>query len=74
MFDNEKDPIALSTNEDFAFAHFNHVPTCTLHNHHEYYNILLDANGDVPTKTYIMMDDVFIFCVCWYAKNNVNLN
>jgi hypothetical protein len=44
MFDNEKAPIALSTNEDFAFAHVNPVPTCTLHNHHEYYNILLDAN------------------------------
>jgi hypothetical protein len=61
MFENEKAPIALSTNEDFAFAHDKHVPTYTLHNHHEYYNILLDANGDVQTKRYIMMDDVFIY-------------
>jgi hypothetical protein len=61
MFDNEKAPIALSNNEDFAFAHVNHVPTYTLHTHHGYYNILLDANGDVQTKRYIMMDDVFIY-------------
>jgi hypothetical protein len=61
MFDNEKAPIGLSNIEDFAFAHFNHVPTFTLHNHPEYYNILLDANGDVPTKRCIMMDDVFIY-------------
>jgi hypothetical protein len=61
IFDNEKAPIGLSNIEDFAFAHFNHVPTYTLHNHHEYYNILLDANGDVPTNRCIMMDDVFIY-------------
>jgi hypothetical protein len=61
MFENEKAPIALSNNEDFAFAHDKHVPAYTLHTHHGYYNILLDANGDVPTKRCIMMDDVFIY-------------
>jgi hypothetical protein len=61
MFENEKAPIALSNNKDFAFAHDKHVPTYTLHTHHGYYNILLDANGDVPTKRCIMMDDVFIY-------------
>jgi hypothetical protein len=61
MFENEKAPIALSNNEDFAFAHDNHPPTYTLHTHHRYYNILLDANGDVPTKRCIMMDDVLIY-------------
>jgi hypothetical protein len=61
MFDNEKAPIALSTNEDFAFAHDTHVPTYTLHNHHEYYDILLEANGVVQIKRCIMMDDVFIY-------------
>jgi hypothetical protein len=61
MFDNEKAPIALSTNEDFAFPHDTHVPTYTLHNHHEYYNILLEANGVVQIKRCIMMDDVFIY-------------
>jgi hypothetical protein len=54
-------PIALSNNEDFAFAHVNHVPTYTLHTHRGYYNILLDAIGDVQIKRYIMMDDVFIY-------------
>jgi hypothetical protein len=61
MFDNEKAPIAISNNEDFAFAHDQHVFTYTLHNHHEYYDILLDANGDVQIKRCIMMDDVFIY-------------
>jgi hypothetical protein len=61
MLDNEKAPIALSNNEDFGFTHDKHVFTYTLHNHHEYYDILLDANGDVQTKRYIMMDDVFIY-------------
>jgi hypothetical protein len=61
MFENEKAPIALSNNEDFAFAHDKHAPTYTLHTHHGYYNILLDANGDVPTKRCIMMNDVFIY-------------
>jgi hypothetical protein len=61
MFDNEKAPIALSNNEDFVFAHDKHAPTYTLHTHHAYYNILLDANGDVPTKRCIMMDNVFIY-------------
>jgi hypothetical protein len=61
MFANEKAPIALSTNENFAFAHAKHVFTYTLHTHHGYYNISLNANGDVPTKRYIMMDDVFIY-------------
>jgi hypothetical protein len=50
MFENEKAPIALSTNEDFALAHDKHATTYILHTHHGYYNILLDANGDVPTK------------------------
>jgi hypothetical protein len=44
MFENEKAPIALSTNEDFAFAHDKHATTYILHTHHGYYNILLDAN------------------------------
>jgi hypothetical protein len=57
MFDNEKAPIAFSTNKDFAFAHDKHVFILSLHNHHA----LLDANGDVQTKRYIMMDDVFIY-------------
>jgi hypothetical protein len=61
MFDNEKAPIALSNNDDFVFAHDKHVCTYTLHNHHEYYDILLDANGDVQIKRCIMMDDVFIY-------------
>jgi hypothetical protein len=62
MLDNETAPIALSTNEYFAFAHDKHVPKYTLHNHHEYYDILLEANGDVQIKRCIMMDDVFIYC------------
>jgi hypothetical protein len=41
MFDNEKAPIALSKNEDFAFAHDKHATTYTLYNHHEYYDILM---------------------------------
>jgi hypothetical protein len=61
MFDNEKAPIALSINENFAFAHDKHVFTHLLHNHHEYYDILLGANGDVQIKRCIMMDDVFIY-------------
>jgi hypothetical protein len=61
MFENEKAPIALSNNEDFAFAHDKHAPKYTLHTHHTYYNILLDPNGDVPTKRCIMMDGVFIY-------------
>jgi hypothetical protein len=61
MFDNEKAPIALSNNEDFAFAHDKHATTYTLYNHHEYYDILLDANGDMQIKRCIMMDDVFIY-------------
>jgi hypothetical protein len=61
MFDDEMAPIAISNNEDFAFAHDKHVFTYTLHNHHEYYDILLDANGDVQIKRCIMMDDVFIY-------------
>jgi hypothetical protein len=61
MFDDEMAPIAISNNEDFAFPHDKHVFTYTLHTHHGYYNILLDANGNVPTKRYIMMDDVFIY-------------
>jgi hypothetical protein len=61
MFENEKAPIALSTNEDFAFAHDKHATTYIWHTHHGYYNILLDANGDVPIKRCIMMDDVFIY-------------
>jgi hypothetical protein len=61
MFDNEKAPIALSNIEDFAFVHDKHVFIYTLHNHYEYYDTLLDANGDVQTKRYIMMDDVFIY-------------
>jgi hypothetical protein len=59
--DNETAPIALSTNEYFAFAHDKHVPKYTLHNHQEYYHISLDANGDVQIKRCIMMDDVFIY-------------
>jgi hypothetical protein len=58
---NEMPPIAFSTNGDFVYSHDKLVPTYTLHNHHEYYNILLDANGDVQTKRCIMMDDVFIY-------------
>jgi hypothetical protein len=61
MLDNETAPIALSTNEDFAFAHDKHVPKYTLHNYHEYYDILLDANVDVQIKRCIMMNDVFIY-------------
>jgi hypothetical protein len=61
MFENEKAPIALSNNDDFAFAHDKHVPTNTLHTHHGYSHILLDSNGDVPTKRCITMDDVFIY-------------
>jgi hypothetical protein len=60
MFDDELAPIAISTNEVFAFAYDKHVPTYTLHNHHEYYDILLEANGDVQIKRCIMMDDGFI--------------
>jgi hypothetical protein len=61
MFDNETAPITLSTNEDFAFAHDKHATTYILHTHHEYYDILLDANGDMQIKRCIMMDDVFIY-------------
>jgi hypothetical protein len=61
MSDNEKAPIALPNNEDFAFAHDKHATTYILHTHHEYYNILLDANGDMSTKRCIMMDDVFVY-------------
>jgi hypothetical protein len=61
ILDNETAPIALLTNEDFAFAYDKHVTKYTLHNHHEYYDILLDANGDVQIKRYIMVDDVFIY-------------
>jgi hypothetical protein len=61
MFENEKAPTSLSNNEDFAFAHDKHIFTHSLHNHHEYYDILLDANGDVQIKRCIMMDDVFIY-------------
>jgi hypothetical protein len=61
MFENKKAPIALSNDEDFAFSYDKHVFTYTLHNHHEYYDILLDANGDVQIKICIMMDDVFIY-------------
>jgi hypothetical protein len=61
MFDEEMAPIAISNIEDFAFAHDKHVFTLSLHNHHEYYDILLDANGDVQINRCIMMDDVFIY-------------
>jgi hypothetical protein len=61
MLDNETAPIALSHNEVFVFAHDKHVSTYTLHNHHEYYDILLEANGDVQIKRCIMMDDIFIY-------------
>ena len=57
---NEIAPIALSHNGDFAYIHVAHVPMHTLPTHHDYYDILLDANGDVHMKRCIMMDDVFI--------------
>jgi hypothetical protein len=61
MIENEIPPIAFSNNGDFAFSYDKHVPTYTLHNHHDYYYIYLDANGDVQTKRGIIMDDVFIY-------------
>jgi hypothetical protein len=61
MIENEISPITFSNIGDFSFSYNTHVPTYTLHNHHEYFNLLLDANGDVQTKRCIMMDDVFIY-------------
>jgi hypothetical protein len=79
MFDDEMAPIAISNNKDFAFAHDKHVFTLSLHNHHEYYDILLAANGEemhhdgwcihLPCTHVIFA----IFGVCRYADNNVNL-
>jgi hypothetical protein len=54
-------PKAFSNNGDFVYSNNKHVQNHTLHTHHIYDNILLDANGDVHTKRCIMMDDVFIY-------------
>jgi hypothetical protein len=42
-------------------ANDGYVRMSGLHIHHAFHNILLDANGDVQMKRYVMMDDVFIY-------------
>jgi hypothetical protein len=65
-------------------ANDGYVRMSGLHIHHAFHNILLDANGDVQMKRYVMMDDVFIYHahmffpfvyhVGRYPQSNVNLD
>ena len=55
----EMAPIAFSNFGDFDDFHDKHVPH--LHTHHAPMLHLIDTNGDVHKKRYVMMDDVFIY-------------
>lgn len=59
MFSIEMAPIAFSTFGDISKCHDKHVPH--LHTHHAYFSNLIDTNGDVHKKRYVMMDDVFLY-------------
>ena len=56
---NEMAPIAFLIFGDFDDCHDKHVPH--LHTHHAPISYLIDINGDVHKKRYVMMDDVYLY-------------
>ena len=56
---NEIAPIVFSIFGDFDDCHDKHDPH--LHTHHAPISYLIDINGDVHKKRYIMMDDVYLY-------------
>src|SRR4051812_49047071 len=59
MHYNEMDPIDFSFFGDFDDCHDKHVPH--LHTHHASISYLININGDVHKKRYVMMDDVYLY-------------
>src|SRR4051812_34919046 len=56
---NEMAPIAFSIFIVFDDCHDKHVPH--LHTHHASISYLIDINGDVHKKRYVMIDDVYLY-------------
>src|SRR3954469_4432976 len=52
-------PIAFSIFGDFDDCHDKHVPH--LHTHHAPISYLIEINGDVHKKRYVMMDDAYLY-------------